>query len=123
MLTSLEDLTKVRDLIMYEQMLIMLNHQLDTQRRNKGLMPALSVVAGEVLLDMVHKDFVALKSEFRQRNIKVWEEEANEDTLVYKYRIDGRIETFPIVREVLKAVISVKLGEYVKRLGDKMKGP
>lgn len=120
---SIEDLTKIRDYILLGYLLEMIRNSVERKQRDWGALNELALLVGNALHDRVYADYASIKKEFRLRGIKVWEDEHKDIIIYHGYVCEGFQDKFGIVKEVLKAEMSVKLGEYIKEMGDKMRGP
>jgi hypothetical protein len=74
-----------------------------------------------LLIDAITKDLFELKKELRNRRIKIWEGFHTDMVIYHHYVVRGYQYKFGIVREVLKAQMEIRLGEYVQKIMNKMK--
>lgn len=74
----------------------------------------------EDVLTLIHSDMVEVKKALKQSDIKIFDEEYAGDIIRYKYICRGYHDKFAMIRDVIKAEISIRLGRYVQRAGTKM---
>lgn len=79
------------------------------------------IAATQILMNRIYTEMVKNKNELKARQIRVFEDIRPDDDLHYKYTCRGYEYPFAIMRDVVKAKISVMMGEYVVGLLTKMK--
>lgn len=107
-----EELTMVRDSIMYPHMLTMCEKARTDSVRTGNLFAPYFAQFIERVMDLITQDLSKVRREFRGRQIKVWEGELLDGILYYEYTCRGYKDRFGIVREALRTEISFALGRY-----------
>jgi len=107
-----EELTMIRDLIMFPHMLTMSDKSLQEVRRTPNLYRKYFEQFILMIMDRLNKDLFALRRELKSRNIKVFDDETAEGIIYHRYVCRGYEGKFGIVREVLRSEISVRLAQY-----------
>jgi hypothetical protein len=67
-------------------------------------------------MDLIHSDLVKVKKLLKERNIKVFEDERIDGAIRYRFVCRGYEDSFAIMRDIVRAEISVKLSDYVRVL-------
>ena len=107
-----EELTMVRDSIMYPHMLTMCDKSLQEIRRTPNLFKRYFEQFLQLLMDRLSKEMFALRRELRGRNIKVFEDETLDGIIYHRFSCRGYEDRFAIVRETLRSEIGVRLAKY-----------
>jgi len=107
-----DELTMIRDSIMYPHMLTMCEKAKGDALRSGNLFAPYFARLIELVMDCITKDLSAVRREFRVRQIKVWEADMIDGILYYEYSCRGYNDKFGILREVLRTEISLALGRY-----------
>jgi hypothetical protein len=91
----------------------MVERSAEEMGRSRNILQRLYVKSAQIIIEMIRKDLQALKHELRKAGIQVLED--NHDATVYYSKVicRGYEERFGIMREVMKAEISMRLGKYV----------
>jgi hypothetical protein len=76
----------------------------------------LYITATEQLMSLVHADLVQVKKTLKERNIKVFEDERVDGVIRYRFVCRGYEDRFAMIRDVVRAEISVKIAEYISLL-------
>ncbi|NHN33128.1 hypothetical protein [Paenibacillus agricola] len=79
------------------------------------------IAATQILMHRIHTEMVKNKNELKARKIRVFEDIRPDEDLNYKFICRGYEYPFAIMRDVVKAKISVMMGNYVKALLNNMK--
>jgi len=107
-----DELTMIRDSIMYPHILTMCDKSLNEVRRTPNLFKRQFGQFIQLIMDKVSREMFALRRELRGRNIKVFEDETVDGIIYHRYVCRGYEEKFAIVRETLRSEISVRLARY-----------
>ncbi|MFD0587991.1 hypothetical protein ACFQZE_08235 [Paenibacillus sp. GCM10027627] len=118
---TLEEMTQIRDYIMYPYMLEMIEKSLHEMAVIQVALKSVMVRCMEYLRRRVTDDYYAVKRELKGKNIKVAGEETEEGILYYRYFCRGYEERFGIVREALRNEIVVRMTQYTKEIGMQLK--
>lgn len=118
-LATKEELEMIRDAIMLPFIMDVVQRNIDKLNFETWILKPLYIEAGEKLLDHIQKHLAEIKKELRRRDIKVWEDRHADHILHYKYVCRGYHDTFGIMREVMKAEMSVRLTQYMRKLFQK----
>jgi len=107
-----DEVKLIRDSIMYPHMLTMCDKSLQEVQRTPNLfkMPFAQFI--QLVMDKISKEMFSVRRELKNRNIKVFDDEALDGILYYRYACRGYEERFGIVRETLRSEISVRLTQY-----------
>ncbi|GBG06333.1 hypothetical protein PAT3040_00858 [Paenibacillus agaridevorans] len=116
-----EELIMIREYILYPQMLKMIQKSNDDMGFAHIALKGVIMRCLEYIMFSITNDFYEHKKELRERNIKVVEEEINDDILYYRYYCRGYDEKFGIVREVMRTEIRTKFTDYTMQLGKQLK--
>ncbi|OUS75351.1 hypothetical protein B1748_17890 [Paenibacillus sp. MY03] len=116
-----EELIMIRDFILYPHMLKRIQKSNDDMGFAHIALKGVIIRCLEYILFSITEDFYALKQGLKNLNIKVVEEEINDDIIYYRYYCRGYEERFGIVREVLRTDIRTKFTDYTLQLGKQLK--
>lgn len=116
-----EELIMIRDVILLPHMLTMTQRSIDDSKLSGNFMSQLHILATQAIMDMISKDLYALRRELSQRRIRLLNDEQVDLVLYHKYICRGYEERFGIVREVMRAEISVKFGGYISKIKSLLK--
>ncbi|MCL6458581.1 MAG: hypothetical protein K6T85_11305 [Gorillibacterium sp.] len=108
-----EELIMLRDYILLPHLLTMVQHNKEDIDSSSLLLKKLYQIATQVLMDRISKDIYALRREFSRRSIKVFADEQEDVVYYFKYICRGYENKFGIIREVMRAELSVKLTAYL----------
>ncbi|BBI32064.1 hypothetical protein [Cohnella abietis] len=112
---SKEELFMIRESILLPHMMTMVEKsRIDIEQSLNPMRDLISRFM-VVMLDTINADLVKIKIAMSKANIKVWDEDHQGDVLYYRYRFRGYEESFGMIREVMRAQISVGLGEYGRK--------
>lgn len=120
-----DELTMVRDYCLLVIALTIVDNNRDTIKYMPRLqLKDLHLAAAEALSKLMHTDLVRIKKELQIANIKIVElSERQYDALHYRLFVRGYEVPFSLIRDLVRAEISIVLGKYVKDLTDKMRRP
>lgn len=116
-----DELVMIRDYIMYPQMIKMIQKSMNDMEFAHVALKGVIIRCLEYIMFSISDDFYKHKKEFKKRNIRVVEEEINDDILYYRYFCRGYEERFGIVREALRTEIRTKLTDCTMQLGKQLK--
>lgn len=116
-----EELTMIRDFIMYPKMEQMLQRGIDQIKISSFILKDLSARTIEVILFYVTNDYYDLKRKLKDRNIQVIQDHTNDGILYYRYTCRGYEETFGITREALRAEIGMRCTLYLDQLSNELR--
>jgi hypothetical protein len=117
-LPTKEELELIRASILIPIMMDITQKNIDEMHRQSITLKPLFIRAGEKLLDTLTKRVSEVRKQLRQSQIKVWESRHGGHTVYYKYLCRGYEEEFGIIREVMKAEISIQLADYMRKVFD-----
>jgi hypothetical protein len=118
---TVEEMTMIRECILLPHMLTMVQRDMDKIKQNGGILKRINVTSAQAIMDMISKDMRELKRKLSQANIKIHNDEQVDMTIFYHYTCRGYQERFGILREVMRAEISVRLGRYQAELARAIK--
>ncbi|WP_256758153.1 hypothetical protein [Cohnella sp. WQ 127256] len=107
-----DELTMIRDVIMYPHMLTMCDKSLQEVKRNPNLFKRFFEQFIQMVMDRISKELFALRRELKIRNIKVFDDETADGIIYHRYSCRGYEDKFGIVRETLRTEISLRLARY-----------
>ncbi|MHA6530163.1 hypothetical protein [Paenibacillus sp. BAC0078] len=116
-----EELTMIRDAIMFPYMLTMCDKSLQDLKSSTHLFKQLFEQVIQIIMDYVTKDLSKVNRELRQRNIKIYSDETNDGVIYHHYVCRGYDDRFGIVREVLRSEISIRFTKYTTRILSQLK--
>ena len=116
-----EELTMIRDAIMFPYMLTMCNKSLQEVQNSKHLFKQVFEQIIQLIMDYITRDLSKLNKELRQRNIKIFNDEINDGIIYHGYVCRGYEDRFGIVREVLRFEISIQFTKYITRIISRLK--
>ncbi|MFC3802742.1 hypothetical protein [Cohnella sp. GCM10012308] len=116
-----EEMVMIRDVILLPHMLTMAQKSIDDSKLSGNFMSQLHIAATQAIMDMISKDLYALRRELSQRRIRILSEEQVDLVIYHRYVCRGYEERFGIVREVMRAEISVKFGTYISKIKNILK--
>jgi hypothetical protein len=115
-LATAEELTMIRDLIMYPHMLTMSDKSLQEIKRSPNLYKRFFEQFIQLLMDRISKELFSLRRELKNRNIKVFDDETVDGIIYHRYVCRGYENKFGIVRETLRSEISNRLTKYASEI-------
>lgn len=107
-----EELKMIRDSIMLPHMLTLSNKSLEDLRFSKNLYRKYFERFVQEMMNRISRDLSKLQRDLRERNIKVFDDETRDGIIYYRYLCRGYEDKFGIVRETLRAEISIRLAQY-----------
>jgi hypothetical protein len=109
-----DELLMIRDSIILPIVLTMVNKNLSDIENSNHSLKTLYAKVTKIVMDRISMDLYRIKREMKQRNIKVFEEEQVEGLMYYRYIYKGYQERFGMVREVLRAEVSIRITKYIR---------
>jgi hypothetical protein len=107
-----EDVSLIRDYILLPHIMTMVDRSREEVERSSNPLRDLMSRFMIIMLDTINADLVKIRITMSKSSIKVWEDEHAGDVLYYRYKCRGYEERFGMMREVMRAEISVRLKEY-----------
>jgi len=111
-----EELTMIRDAIMFPYMLTMCNKSLQEFQNSTHLFKRVFEQIIQIMMNYITQDLSKVNRELRQRNIKIFNDEINDGIIYHRYICRGYEDRFGIVREVLRSEISIRFTRYTTRI-------
>jgi hypothetical protein len=111
-----DELTMIRDVIMFPHMLTMSEKSLQEAKRTPNLYKKYFEQFIELVMDRITKDLFALRRELKSRNIKVYDDETADGIIYHRYVCRGYEDKFGIVRETLRSEISFRMARYASSI-------
>lgn len=116
-----EEFTMIRDYVLLPHMLTMVQKCVDDIDNSSYLLKKLFVAASQEVMNRISKDLYEIRRELKRRNIKILNDEQVDTVLYYHFVCRGYQDRFGIVREVMRAEISVRFTKYLKEILDFIK--
>jgi hypothetical protein len=111
-----QDVEVIRDYILLPYMMTMIERsRLEIVNSTNPMRDLMSRLLN-AMLDIINADLRQIKITMSKSNIKVWDDEHAGAVLYYRYRCRGYEDRFGMVREVMRAEISVRLTKYGSQL-------
>lgn len=111
-----EERTMIRDHILLPHMEKMVQKSIDDATYSTNIMKRLYILASQKILEQIKQDMYKIRREFKQRNIKILEEEHSDFIIYYRYNCRGYEDRFGMTRDVMRAEISLQLTKYMSEL-------
>lgn len=111
-----EELTMIRDYVLLPHMLSMVEKAAEEIKHSSNILRRHFLVSAQILMEKISKDMYALRRELTKRNIKVISDEQIDLVMYHKIICRGYEERFGMVRDVIRAEISVRLTKYLDEL-------
>jgi len=115
-LPTKEELELIRDCVLLPMMLTIADKNCADVRRSASSMKRLYVRACEALMKLMHDDLARARKELRSRNIKLYPEERVDSAVRYRFNCRGYEDEFGMMRDVVRAEISMKFARYIGML-------
>ena len=113
---STDELIMIRDFILLPHMLNMVQRAADEIKSSTNILRRHFIISTQILMDRITKDMYLLRKELTGRNIKVIAEEQVDLVIYHKIICRGYEERFGMVRDVIRAEISVRLTKYLNEM-------
>jgi hypothetical protein len=111
-----EELDLIRDVVLIPHMLTIAAEKRREMEHSSHTFKALYVKAIDVLMNIMTRDLAEVRKELKQRNIKVFEDGQRDEVVYNRFICRGYEERFGMIREVMRAEISVRFPRYMKRI-------
>lgn len=116
-----EELTMIRDYVLLPHLSTILQNCLEEVRNSPNVLKRVFASFTQLLIQRVTKDTYAVKRELSRRNIKILTTEQADLVVYYRYVCRGYEDRFGMVREVMRAEISVRLTKYISEISGLLK--
>lgn len=116
-----EEITLVRDSVVLKNMQIMVERSMEEITLSSHLFKKLYTAATQLVLNRVSRDLYALQREMKKRNLRMTTHEQADNVLYYRFICRGYEDRLGIMREALRAEISIRLGAMVTELMSELK--
>lgn len=116
-----EELEIIRQYVLLPIMMTIVENNCKTIETSQYPLKKLYVVASQVLINRIHDDLTLIRKKLRERNIKVFEEEKVDSAIHYRYVCRGYEDKFAMMRDLVRAEISIGISSYISRIFDKTK--
>jgi hypothetical protein len=113
---SKEELQVIRDSVLLPMMLSIVEKNRREVEQSSYTLKPVYVAAANALMDRIHKELMAAKKSLREHSIKVFDDEQVDNVMYYKYVYRGYSDKFAMVRDVVRAEISTRIGKYAAEL-------
>lgn len=120
-----EEMVMIRDAILIPHMIAMVEKSMNDIQNSQNLLSRAYLMTAQAIMDKMMANQFGIRRELLARNIKLYldEPETNPSRHVisYKYIYRGYHHEFGIVREVMRAEISIQLARYISEVGEGLK--
>jgi hypothetical protein len=116
-----EEFTLVRDSVVLKNMQIMVERSLEEIGLSSHLFKKLYTAVTQLVMNRISRELYALQREMKKRNLRMTTDEQADNVLYYRFICRGYEDRFGIMREALRAEITVRLGAMVTELMSEMK--
>ncbi|ANS74982.1 hypothetical protein AWM70_10525 [Paenibacillus yonginensis] len=114
------EMIMIRDYILLPYMLSMVEKSLDDMEHRANLLKPLYLMAGKVVRSRISEDLYLLRRELARRNIRVFRDEQEEMVVYHRFVCRGYEDRLGLVRDVVRAEISVRLTRYLKEMAARL---
>jgi Icc-related predicted phosphoesterase len=111
-----EELKLIRNYALLPIMLSIVENNYRNIETSSYALKKLYMAATQALLNLIHADLAQVRKTLKQRKIKVHEEERIDGVIGYRFVCRGYEDSFAIMRDVVRAEISVRIAEYISVL-------
>ncbi|MBB6675509.1 hypothetical protein [Cohnella nanjingensis] len=118
-----EELTLIRDYVLLPHMMTMVQKGIDDMRNSTGVLKRLYLLSAQVLMNHISRDLYELRRELSRRSIRIVGDEQVDLVVYHRYICRGYEERLGIVREVMRAEISVRLAKYMGEISRLLQEP
>ncbi|XEC96993.1 hypothetical protein AB6A23_10900 [Paenibacillus tarimensis] len=108
------ELELIRDAVLLPMMLSVVDKNGREIEASSFSLKRLYMTATGVLMNRIHADLARVKKELKQRNIKVFEDERIDSGVYYHFICRGYEDKFVMLRDVVRAEMSVRIARYVR---------
>lgn len=115
-----EERRMMRDYILLTHMLTLVQKSIDDLQFTDSILRDTYLLFNEHIEGMVFMDLKIHRLALKHHGIQVTKEEHSKDGFViyYYYTCRGYTDRLGLTRDVMRSEISIRLGEYVSRIGD-----
>ncbi|RUS46450.1 hypothetical protein [Cohnella sp. AR92] len=110
--TTPEELKMIRDYVLLPHMLTMVQKHMEEMQNSSSLLKRLYLSATQVVMNQINRDMYELRRELSRRRIRVVGDEQVDLVVYHRYICRGYEDRLGIVREVMRAEISVRFAKY-----------
>ena len=111
-----EELTMIRDYVILPHLLTILHNSMEKLQHSSNVLNPLFIALTQLLMNRVNNDMYVLKRELGRRNIKIAHDEQADMVVYHRFVCRGYEERLGIVRDVMRAEISVRLTMYIREI-------
>lgn len=111
-----EELELIRSYIILPMILSIADNNRQQLERSSYTFKPLYLKTTLIFIDMVNRDLSKVRRDMRQRNIKVIKDEQADLVMYFRLLYRGYEERFGMVREVLRAELSVRITRYMREV-------
>jgi hypothetical protein len=103
----------IRDYVLLPHMLTMVQKYMEEMQNSSNLLKRLYLSATQVVMNQINRDMYELRRELSRRRIRVVGDEQVDLVVYHRFICRGYEDRLGIVREVMRAEISVRLTRYL----------
>ncbi len=111
-----EELTLIRNYALLPVMLSVVENNYKRIETSSYPLKKLYIAATQALMNLVHADLSQTRKALKERNIKVFEDERADSAIHYRFICRGYEDKFSLIRDVVKAEISVRMAKYIAKI-------
>ncbi|WP_336786940.1 hypothetical protein [Paenibacillus sp. MMO-177] len=121
-LLTQDELLVIRKCVLLPLLIHVIDTNMDDLKYSESTFKDLYMVSTEVVLDFINRDYLDARQQLSKAKIKIVEA-----TPVAKYEVNytifyrGYQEEFRMMKSVVKAQLSIALGNYIKEIGELIK--
>jgi hypothetical protein len=116
-----DELTMIRDSVLLPFMVTMTDNSILDVKNSRNVLRSLIETFLQHFLNLIRNEEIKLRRELSKRNIRVIKDVEEDMVMYYKYFCRGYSERFGIMREVVRAEISVRLKKFAHELMNQSK--
>jgi hypothetical protein len=116
-----DELTMIRDYILMPHMLTMVQRSIDDIEQTGNPLKPLYIAVARAVMDRISADMKRIRAEFAKSKIKLLNTETVDVVYYQHFVCRGYQDRFGMIREVMKAEISVRLGRYFAEVEKQLK--
>ncbi|WP_205620097.1 hypothetical protein [Cohnella thermotolerans] len=107
-----DELTMIRDYILLPHMLTIVHKRTEEMRNSSDLMKRPFLAAAEAIVKRISQDMYKMRRELSRRRIRIVGDEQVDLVVYHRFICRGYEDRLGIVREVMRAEISLRLAKY-----------
>lgn len=111
-----EEILLVRDYCLLPMMLNVVETNLRSIEHSNYSLRRLYITSTQALLDLVHRDVVALREQLLRHHIRVFDEERVDNMIQFKFVCRGYEDHFTMTSDVARSEIGTRLTHYIRKL-------